>query len=83
MLTTLYKIELRRPDRNPKHLAIVRDVNGCPDHRQLRDALPRAWREGFMHTHWLRDPYGMFAVVRGARGRVLGSIWATPYEFNP
>lgn len=98
--TILFRIELRKPDGNPKPIAIVRGVPAgligvygpdgvplTPDKAQVRAALPHCYRAAFDRddAFWFtKDDHlgNATCYLRGARGRVLGSIWATPYLFQ-
>lgn len=94
MTAILFRIELRKPDGNPKPIAIVRGVKAAlagawckarqtpfaPDKAQVRDALPHYYRKAFDRDggFWFTDDGNAVSYLRGARHHHLAAIWATP-----
>ena len=96
-MTVLFRIELRKPDGNPKPIGIARgvpagligfygtgDVPMTPDTRQVREMLPHCYRAAFDRdgAFWFDTDSNATSYLRGTRRKVLGSIWATPYQFD-
>lgn len=92
--TVLFRVELRKPDSNPKRIAVARAIEaalcgawhaalGVPltVHRDcICEALPHYLRAAFDRddSFWWDDMGNGYCTLRGARGRVLGTVWLTP-----
>lgn len=75
-MTPLFRIELRKPDRNPTYLAVVKGVQAAlvghwidgkpyaPDKQAIREALPHYYRKAFDRSNgqfWFTEPNNGFA----------------------
>lgn len=95
-MTVLFNVQLRKPDGNSEYIATVKGVEaGCigyyaqgipykPDNTAIEQALPHHYRKAFARSQgnfWFDTKDNATLILYGSRGKVLITIWATPYEF--
>lgn len=97
-MTVLFKVELRKPDENPKYIGTVKGVEAgvigyyhegkpyAPDRDAIEQALPACYRKAFQRSggnFWFDTKDNATLTLCNPRHKVLATIWATPYDFKP
>ena len=93
-MTVLFRIELRKPDKNPTWIANIKAVeaeligyyaNGKPwkvDKDAVLDVLPCKYKKAYKRSSqfWYDEHRNAHCELDDLRGKLLVSIIAVPYE---